>query len=198
MSRSRSVKSWLVLSGLLAFATPAGADIALRGDGWHRWEVPAGAGGRNACCYEFRKFHVTGAVGCRLGHGENDLDPTDNCDVTSDLMHIYVEVKDGAVREIQALSSKCPVSVDGQVRVQEGVSSHDSIAWLLRQVKDHPRHAEEAIMTVSFHAEGEALAALIGLIEDTSQKQDAREDALFWLVQTESEEAFAYLDRLLD
>lgn len=192
-----------IASGLLllsaALAPPlAAADITLNDDGWYRWEVSAGSGGRHACCYEFRGGGLTGAVGCRLGHGEDDLAPAGDCDVSSDSMHIYVEVKDRRVREIRALSSACPVSIAGNVRTINDVSTADSIGWLMRQLEGSSRVAEDAIMAVSFHTEPQALEALIGLVEDTTQRQEPREQALFWLVQTESDEAFAYLDRLLD
>lgn len=195
-------QAWIA-SGLLllftALAHPlAAADITFGDDGWYRWEVAAGAGGRDACCYEFRGGNVTGAVGCRLGRGEDDLAPAGNCDVGSDSMQVFVEVKNGRVREIRALSRACPVSIAGDVRTMDDVSTADSIAWLIGQVDGNSRVAEDAIMAVSFHTEPEALEALIGLVEDTARRHNAREQALFWLVQTESDEAFAYLDRLLD
>lgn len=35
------------------------------------------------------------------------------------------------------------------------------------------------------------------IVEDRKMEQEIREQALFWLAQTESEEAFAVIDRLL-
>lgn len=198
MTRVACLRTALILAGALLAQPLAAAGIILHGDGWYRWEVPAGHGGRDACCYEFRSGRLTGAVGCRLGHGENDLATAGDCDLTSDTMQIFLEVSGGRVRELRAFSSGCPVSVDADVRTIDGVSTADSIAWLLREVEENSRLAEEAIMTLSFHAEREALDALIGLVEDRGQRHDTREEALFWLVQTESDEAFAYLDRLLN
>jgi hypothetical protein len=195
-------RGWIASSLWLLCAALAGplaaAEITLRDDGWYRWEVAAGAGGRDACCYEFRGGKITGAVGCRLGHGEDDLAAAENCEVGSDSMQVFVEVQNGRVQDIRALSSACPVSIAGDVRTMDDVSTADSIAWLIAQVDGSPRVAEDAIMALSFHTERQALDALIGLVEDTGQRHDAREQALFWLVQTESDEAFAYLDRLLD
>jgi len=195
-------RGWIASSLWLLCATLAGplaaAEITVGDDGWYRWDVAAGAGGRDACCYEFRGGKITGAVGCRLGHGEHDLAATGNCEVGSDSMQVFVEVKNGRVRDIRALSSGCPVSIAGDVRAVDDVSTADSIAWLIAQVDGSPRVAEDAIMALSFHTEPAAVEALVGLVEDTARRHDAREQALFWLVQTESDEAFAYLDRLLD
>lgn len=199
MERGASLKIAAALLGAMLAPSLAAAEPDLRQDGWYRWEVPAGAAGRSACCYEFRGGAVTGAVGCRLGHGEDDLLPMGDCNqVRASNMHIYVEVKGGRTRDIRALSSNCPVQTGPGLRTIENVSTGDSISWLLREIENESRAAEEALMALSFHAEREALPALITLLEDRRQRMKVREEALFWLVQTESDAAFAYLDRLLD
>lgn len=185
----------LLVSG---FAGPvAAAEIALGEDGWYRWVVPVGARGMKTCCYEVRAGKVR-RVACRLGDGMNEFSPAGDCDVRSDTMQIFVALRNGQVREIRPLSSACPVRSDSEVRTIDQVSTEDSIAWLRDQVNQNPGVADEAIMTLSFHAEDEALDVLVDLLEDTGQRREAREQALFWLVQSDSDEAFAYIDRLLD
>jgi len=183
---------------LLALALPAtAADLTLLHDGWYRWEVAAGRGGQKACCYRF-----TGGVikltGCRLDDGMDEFSPMGECDVSSNLMQIFVEFRDGRVREIRPLSSNCPVKTKSEVRTIEDVSADQSIAWLRRQAQDNPEVTDEAIMTLSFHVEAEALPELFQILEDSTERHQVREQALFWLVQTDSDEAYAYLDRLLD
>lgn len=56
---------------------------------------------------------------------------------------------------------------------------------------------EEAVFALSQLPEGRAVKALAAVIEDRQLGIDIRERALFWLAQTESEEAFEYIDRLL-
>ena len=53
-------------------------------------------------------------------------------------------------------------------------------------------------MTLSFHSKEYALQSLFALLEDKAQTRDTREQALFWLMQSDYDEAFAYLDELLD
>jgi hypothetical protein len=178
-------------------STASAAELNFKQDGWYRWEVPAGRGGQNACCYRFSGDTVK-LAGCRLGDGMDEFSPAGECDVTSDSMQIFVEVSNGRVREIRPLSSNCPVKTHFEVRTIEDVTTAESINWLRREIYENGTEADEAIMTLSFHSEAQALGALFEILEDTDLRHDAREQALFWLVQTDSDEAYAYLDKLLD
>lgn len=183
---------------LCLLAIPCTADeITLGSDGWYRWEVAAGAGGRHACCYRFRSGNIQN-MGCKLGNGANEFGLDKPCQLDSDTMQIFVEVREGQVREIRPLSSDCPVRTGADVQTLENISPADSIAWLLSQAERHPHIMDEAVMTISFHREAEALPTLFGLLKDREITHDTREQALFWLIQTDADEAYAYIDRLLD
>lgn len=195
MSRPGLLLASLVI---VAAASPAAAaEPDLSQDGWYRWEVAAGRGGQKACCYNYHGGRLE-RTACRLGDGKNEFAPAGDCDVLSDSMQVFVEVREGRAEEIRALSNACPVRADSRVTSIENVSVADSIAWLKRQAVDNSRVADEAIMTVSFHPQQNALEALFGLLEDTSLARKVREQALFWLVQSDYDEAIAYIDRLLD
>jgi HEAT repeat protein len=56
---------------------------------------------------------------------------------------------------------------------------------------------EEAVFALSQLPEGRAVKALAAILEDRSFEMSIREQALFWLAQTGSDEAFEYIDRLL-
>ncbi len=77
------------------------------------------------------------------------------------------------------------------------VDNSASVAWLLGQVDAHSRLADGALAAISAHAGDDAFVALTALLEDRSRRQKTREQALFWLAQSESERAFDYLDALL-
>ena len=177
----------------------AAADLAsaLKRDGWYRWEVAAGRGGQKACCYRFTGGTVK-LAGCRLGHGMDEFSPAGECDALSDTMQIFVEIRGGRVHEIRPLSSACPVRTEFDVRTIEGVTEDESIAWLRRQIYDNPDIADEAVMTLSFHSESPALSTLFTMLEDTGLRHKSREQTLFWLVQTDSDEAYDFIDQLLD
>jgi hypothetical protein len=195
---SQTLIATLTLCLSIAFTpTLVAADISIDEDGWYRWEVPAGAGGEKSCCYRFDKGNVY-LAGCRLGHGLDEFDLGKPCDVRSDTMQIFVKVKDRQVREIRPLSSACPIKTEAEVITLENVTEAQSIAWLEKQIDENPKVADEAVMTLSFHTRDVALQALFDLIENRNQPQDNREDALFWLIQSDYDEAFAYLDELLD
>jgi HEAT repeat protein len=55
---------------------------------------------------------------------------------------------------------------------------------------------EEAVFALSLLPEERAVKALAAVLEDRKLDKDVREQALFWLAQSESDEAFAYVDRL--
>ena len=192
---SRSALGLLIWLGLVPAAPASGIELAQ--DGWYRWEVAAGRSGQDACCYRFTDGAVK-LTGCRLGDGMDEFTPAGECDVTSDSMQVFVRVHGGLVREIRPLSSNCPVKTQSEVHTLEHVSASQSIAWLRKQAQDSPEVADEAIMTLSFHAEAIALPELFDIVEDRSARSQVREQALFWLVQTDSDEAYAYLDKLLN
>jgi len=56
---------------------------------------------------------------------------------------------------------------------------------------------EEAVFALSELPDDRAVSALVGVLEDKTLDLEIREQALFWLTQTESEKAFEYIDRLL-
>lgn len=197
IARRTAIYLLFLLLFALTGAPLAAAEISFAQDGWYHWEVPAGAGGRKACCYNFRSGDIQ-RVECGLGDSGDGMVLDDDCDVHSDTMRVYVEVRDGRVREIQPLSSACPVRSGQRIHSIEDVSTGDSIDWLMGQVENNRAIAEEAVMTISFHSERHALQALVALLEDSGRSMHTREQALFWMVQSGSDEAFAYLDRLLD
>ena len=56
---------------------------------------------------------------------------------------------------------------------------------------------EEAVFALSQLPEPRAVKALAAIVEDRQLDMEIREQALFWLAQTDSDEAFEYFDRLL-
>ena len=75
----------------------------------------------------------------------------------------------------------------------------DSEAEILRAIATDEDHdvREEAVFALSQLPDKRAVRALLRVIEDTALDTELRKEALFWLAQTESDEALAYFDRLL-
>ncbi len=114
-----------------------------------------------------------------------------------DQVSVNVRIKAGKVTKIRALTSDCPVTTSTPVNDMGVVSNGASVAWLLQQVDAGARISESALAAISAHAGDEAFTALTTLVEDRDSSRNLREQALFWLAQSNTAEAFSYFDRLL-
>jgi hypothetical protein len=184
-------------TALLAFSAPAArADLqAMRDDGWHSWKVAAIESASPICCFAWRRG-VMSRCGCNLDGHSSGFGSADEVPDTSGELQIYVRTEAGRVREIRALSADCPVTAEAEIAALDPVSSSESIGWLSTHVRADGRLADDAIMAISLHADG-GIDSLIEFVEDSSIDKDLRETALFWLANSDADEAFAYLDELL-
>ena len=187
----------LLCAALLAFAAPAArADLkALRADGWHSWQVAAIGSASPICCFSWRGG-VTSQCGCNLDGHAGGVGSAGEFQGASGDLQVYVRTEGGRVREIRALSADCPVTTEAEIAVLDPVTSSESIDWLSSQVRVDGRLADEAIMAISLHAGG-GIDRLIEFVEDGSIDRNLRETALFWLANSDSDQAFAYLDEIL-
>ncbi len=165
-------------------------------DGWHVWHVQGAAGGANACCYRWRGSNIS-TQGCDLDGRHGDSISLGDCDIDGDQVSVYVRIDVGRVTRIRALTANCPVTTRTAVNNMGEVNNNASVAWLLKQVDADSRLIDDALAAISAHAGDDAFVALTALLEDRNRRQKTREKALFWLAQSESEQAFNYLDDLL-
>jgi hypothetical protein len=172
-------------------ATPIRADL----DGWQSWEVEAGSTGRRACCYSRYKDSWK-STGCHLD-GEHLSGISSDCVEESDRVRIYVRLQSGKLEDLRALSAACAVEANGEIRNLGAVEASRSIARLQTVLKDNAGVRSKAIQAIAMHSNQAALAALTDMLEDKAQHKKVREEALFWIAQQESDQAFDYLDRLL-
>ena len=77
-----------------------------------------------------------------------------------------------------------------------GDESSDALFDALRRENDAAIR-EHAVFAISQLKGAAATKGLLDIIEDRSLTQDVREQALFWLAQSDSPDAWAYIDRLL-
>ena len=82
-------------------------------------------------------------------------------------VHLKKTLDDGAPKDIRVLSSNCPVSTESELVDHGMMSAGENLDWFR------------------------------SVIENENLSDDAREEALFGLVQSGSDAAFDYLDRLL-
>ena len=76
------------------------------------------------------------------------------------------------------------------------VESDDSIRWLEKFVAPRTKMSTHALEAISVHGGTNSLNILVDFARRDVSLEN-RKDAIFWLVQTESEQAFAYIERLL-
>lgn len=88
-------------------------------------------------------------------------------EVGAGVVQIYARMKNGVPVNIRVLSSACPVSAEGEITDHGLVSIAENIYWFRR------------------------------VIENPRLDMEVREEALFGLVQSESDAVFEYFDALL-
>ena len=182
---------------IAAWADSGAATVAAPvDDGWHVWHVQGTESGANACCYRWRNGSAK-KQGCDLDGHNGDSITLGDCDIEGDQINVYVRMQDGKATKIRALTANCPVTTQSPVNDMGSMSNADSVAWLSDQVYTKGRASEDAIAAISMHAGNAAFAALTGLLEDRGRRKKTREQALFWLAQTNSDQAFEYLDALI-
>lgn len=195
MSRRRDWTGIAFAVLMLAAAADSRAALpAMTQDGWYRWETAAGSQGATACCYQWRHGSI-GRAGCRLG-GSGGLSLDVDCEVTSDRLQVFAEVRNGRVRDIRALSSACPVETSEPARDLGAVDTATSIGWL-HGLMDDRAVREDAVLAISMHENAAAMRSLTALIENRHVDMELREQALFWLVQLPDDAVYRYFDRLL-
>lgn len=105
--------------------------------------------------------------GCNLDGKSVGFSDSGDCAASPGTIQVYVKYEDGDPEDIRVLSSNCPVSTESEVEDHGLVSADENIDWF----RD--------------------------IIEDEQQTKDLREEALFGLVMSGGDAAYAYLDRLL-
>lgn len=182
---------------LLAHSASHAAEIEFTTDGWYAWDVAASTQGRQACCYSWKGAGAKSA-GCQLDGRHYGLSINDgDCGFDSDRLRIYVQRRAGAISAVRALSAGCPVEADSEITDLGAVSTDASIKWLSQQIKIRPNDSSALLAAISMHADPAAFRSLARFVEDRSVHQPLREEALFWLAQSDSNLAYDYLERLL-
>lgn len=106
-------------------------------------------------------------TGCNLDGQRLSFSSNGDCAAAQGTVQIYARLADGEPANIYVLSSNCVVTSTAAVQDHGLVSAGENIAWFR------------------------------SVIEDRRQDEAVREQALFALVQTNSDAAFSYLDQLL-
>lgn len=105
--------------------------------------------------------------GCNLDGRSIAFSDDGDCSAAPGTVQVYARLDNGVPKDIRVLSSNCPVSTESAVADHGLVSVKENMRWFRT------------------------------VIEDTDLAKDVREEALFALVNSSSDAAYAYLDKLL-
>jgi hypothetical protein len=109
---------------------------------------------------------------------------------------IYVLIKSGKTKEIEIRGHWCNGHTHKNALDHGTLSTDESIDWLQQYLGTRSDLSSDALAAISRHAGPRSLKILIDIVESDAHN-DIREEAVFWMAMSESEEAFNYIDRLL-
>ena len=113
----------------------------------------------------------------------------------------YVLIKSGETKKIHIVGNWCDGRRQSEKRYADAVDlgfleTNQSIDWFQQYIGDRSDLSSDALAAISMHEGPRAVQILIDIVESDAH-MDVREEAVFWMAQSESQAAFAYLDRLL-
>ena len=112
-------------------------------------------------------------------------------------LQVYASIKSDSPVKIRIRSNSVCWD-DFKVDAQDlgPIDALQSITWLRRYISPQSDLSSDALMAISQHA-GELPVNILGDIVKTSTDRDLRGEALFWLAQSDNDDAFLLLDSLL-
>jgi len=115
----------------------------------------------------------------------------------------FVKVKSGQAQKIHIVGRWCngwsrkhssrnyPEAVDHGF-----IETDPSIDWFEQYIGKRTELSSDALAAISQHEGSRAVQIMIDIVESDAP-MDVREEAVFWMTQSGSQEAFTYIDRLL-
>ena len=116
----------------------------------------------------------------------------------------FVMIKSGEASKIQIIGRWCNSwgrSVRSERNLPEAidlgfVDTDASIDWFEQYIGKRSDLSSDALAAISQHEGSRAVQIMIDIVESDAH-MDVREEAVFWMAQSGSQEAFDYIDRLL-
>jgi hypothetical protein len=151
------------------------------------YAVPAIEGEHIMCCFDnFGEFRSGGT--CVLDHEGNVFSNDDRDElhpVGSGMFVVLYSVVNGEIERARSYSRECVLDANGAaVTWIEGVDPRKSVA-LIASILSTPGHHSDSLMgTLALHADPSATTELERLLRSTSESDETRGHAAFWLGQT--------------
>ncbi len=114
---------------------------------------------------------------------------------------IYVLIKSRKPIEIEILGQWCNGRWRERSRHEQAIdlgllSTDESLDWLQQHIGTRSDLSSDALAAISRHTGDRTLQILIEIVESDAH-DEIREEAVFWMATSESEDAFDYINRLL-
>ena len=189
-STAASATARQVGAGSLASAI-ARAGAAAGGPVWLAWDVPATPRMGNACCMD---RHFKPAT-CRLENDRQSWGTNSDSPPGSGRLLVLARWADGKVGRIRHVDTNCPVDASPLSIVDlEGVAPAESVRWLagLAAEAGSKRDSGEPLAALAQHGDDAADEALRRLASEPN-RNELREQALFWMGQARGEEGARFL-----
>jgi len=112
-------------------------------------------------------------------------------------LQIYVSIESGEPVQFRLRSNSiCSGNFDVDATDLGFIDVDESIDWLQTYIEPRSRLGSDIIMAISLHS-GARPVVILATIVKTQTDREIREEALFWLGQSDSDAAFDVFDRLL-
>jgi hypothetical protein len=192
-----------LLSGLVVVLLVSCAAVAGRSDsvldeslqeGWNTWRVISNDAYRKSCCYLWNMGKRTAKI-CDVDAAVTAISTTRDAASEGVEIQVYVRIESGRASRILMLSPQCPAQALSPINDLGLIAAESSIVWLQTYVLSRGDVAEQALGAIAGHSGG--VGELIVVAEDQRLPMVMRERALFWMVQSNSDDAFDYVAMLL-
>ena len=111
-------------------------------------------------------------------------------------LKIYAYIKSERPRELRIPDMECSRSDTPDAETLGTISAEESVAWLGRFISPRSKVSGEVMAAISAHPDGAGTRLLQDVVRSDLDRKN-REEAVFWLAQSDDDAAFAFLDRLL-
>jgi hypothetical protein len=173
------------------------ASVAKTGEAWVAWVVPGGES-RSVCCWSGDSCCSTCSLDGRAGFTSSKRSSSPPVQQLTPSIVIVARIRDSQVERIRMFDTECAVDGHGAtVHMLRGVTSEQSIEWLLGQMNRSGSRANEILAAVAMHGHDSVNPRLISLARN-DERTEVRRSALFWLGQRAGEKAAGELRRAVD
>lgn len=185
----------LMAIACLGNETIASSVLDITEDGWHTWRVPSIENSQTFCCFSWTGSGARQRI-CDLDRGHGNYSSSSSIATHSGEIQVYALIEAGQASKISVLSPHCEVVASTEISDLGSVSADDSIDWLRPYITAKSDVASDALAAISRHSGNYAFQVLAEVVESNAD-YEFREEAIFWMVMSETENAFAYIDRLI-